>query len=180
VKERAGFGIRLAAAAIDVILLGILSIMVGMFSGGLITLLVHQSGLTRYFADPAGAVVFSGFLGVLAAILMGCLVASLLSLPYNLMEAIGGWTPGKLAMGLRVRQADGSPASFGQIFARWLVKHNSVLLFLLTFLGIPAMVLSGPGQMLIWVGCFLVLTPQRQALHDMASGTAVFEANQFD
>ena len=177
-KERAGFGIRLAAAAIDVVLLAVLSMMVGMLSGGLVTVLVHSLGLTQFFPTTAGAVAFSGFLGILAAIAMGCLVASLLSLPYNLMEAIGGWTPGKLVMGLRVRQADGSPPSFGQIFARWLVKHNSVLLFLLTFVGIPAMVLSGPGQMVIWLGCFLVLTPKRQALHDMASGTAVFEANQ--
>lgn len=177
-KERAGFAIRSAAFVIDVILLLAISLLFGLMAGSSAGYLLHRMGVTNVGNDPAAALAASGFFGVAVFVLVTLLVLSLLSLPYNLMEAFFGWTPGKLATGLRVRNQDGGPATFGQVFWRWLIKHNAVLLGVLTLTGIPFTALSPFGQALIFLGCFLVLGSSRQALHDMASQTAVFEVTE--
>lgn len=176
-KERAGFAIRSAAFVIDLILLLAVSLLIGLMAGSSAGYLLHRMGVSGVGNDPGATLAASGFLGIAVFVLVTALVLSLLSLPYNLMEAFFGWTPGKLATGLRVRNQDGGPATFGQVFWRWLIKHNAVLFGVLTITGIPFTALSPFGQTLIFLGCFLVLGSSRQALHDMASKTAVFEVS---
>lgn len=172
-KERAGFGPRLVALLIDVLLLVAVSVVFGLMAGSSTALLMHKLGFQS--ADPSAAWA-SGLMGIGVFLLVTALVATLLSLPYNLMEAFFGWTPGKLAMGLRVRNEDGANPSLGQVFSRWLIKHNAILIGLLTFIGLaPAALLAPFLQALVFFGCFLVLGAQRQALHDIATHTAVYE-----
>lgn len=177
-KERASFGLRVVALVIDVVLLLALSAVVGLMAGSSAAVLLHKFGFSQVPHDPTGAAVATGFMAILVAVLVTSLVATLLSLPYNLMEALVGWTPGKLVTGLRVRNQDGSRPSFSQVFARWLIKHNAVLFAILTVTGIPFTVLSPFGQLIVFLGCFLALGPTRQALHDMATKTAVYELSQ--
>jgi uncharacterized RDD family membrane protein YckC len=177
-KERASFGLRAVALVIDLVLLLALSTVIGLMAGSSAAVLLHKFGWAQVAHDPTGAAVATGFMAILVAVVVTSLVATLLSLPYNLMEALVGWTPGKLVTGLRVRHQDGSRPSFSQVFARWLIKHNAVLLAVLTLSGIPFTVLSPIGQLVVFVGCFLALGPARQALHDLATKTAVYELSQ--
>ena len=173
-KERAGFGPRLVALLIDVLLLVAVSVVFGLMAGSSSALLLHKLGF--HTGDPTTAAWASGLLGVGVFLLVTALVATLLSLPYNLMEAFFGWTPGKLAMGLRVRNEDGGNPSLGQLFSRWLIKHNAILIALLTFIGLaPAAAVAPFLQAIVFCGCFLVLGKAHQALHDMATHTAVYE-----
>lgn len=173
-KQRAGFGVRAAALVIDVILLGAISIVIGLIAGSSLAALVFAA-IGMQHGDAGGAAIASGFVGIMMSVVVALLVSAVLALPYNLMEAFFGWTPGKLAMGLRVRNEDGSNPLFGQVFMRWLIKHNAILLGLLVAVGIPLGFLSPILQAIVFFGCFLALGPARQALHDQLTKTAVYE-----
>lgn len=177
-KERAGFGIRLVALAIDCILLIAISSAIGLMAGSSVAVLVHKAGFLNAGGDRAAAAVSNALVGVGVFALVTALVSLLLTLPYNMMEALVGWTPGKLVTGLRVCNEDGSRPTFLQVFSRWLIKHNAILLWVLSWSGIPFMVLSPVGQVLVFGGCFMALTSARQALHDKLTGTAVYELSQ--
>lgn len=178
-KERAGFGVRLVALVIDLLLITAISVVIGLMAGSSTAVLIHKMGWTLD-TDPAGQVVAAGILSVAVFILVTLLVSALISLPYNLMEALFGWTPGKLATGLRVRNQDGSRPGLGQVFSRWLIKHNAILISLLTFVGIPVAFLSPILQAVVFGGCFLALGQSRQALHDSLTGTAVYELRELE
>lgn len=162
------------ALVIDMLLLGAVSVVFGLMAGTSSAVLAHKLGVGS--GEAVTAYWASGLMGIGIFLLVTSLMAVLLSLPYNLMEAFFGWTPGKLAMGLRVRNEDGGNPSLPQVFSRWLIKHNGILIGLLTFIGLaPAAVVAPFLQVAVFVGCFLVLGAQRQALHDMATHTAVYE-----
>ena len=176
-KQRAGFGPRLVALIIDVLLLTAISLVFGLMAGSASSVIAHKVfHLDAASTDPGTAILASGMLGVGVFLLVTALMATFLSLPYNLMEAFFGWTPGKLVMGLRVKNEDGSSPSLGQVFARWLIKHNAILIALLTFIGLaPAAFVAPLLQALVFGGCFLALGTARQALHDQMTHTAVYE-----
>lgn len=176
-KQRAGFGPRLVALVIDVLLLTAISCVFGLMAGSVSSVIAHKV----FHLDAAAnsgveTVMASGLLGVGIFMLVTALVATFLSLPYNLMEAFFGWTPGKLVMGLRVKNEDGSNPSLGQVFSRWLIKHNAILISLLTFIGLaPAAFVAPLLQAVVFGGCFMALGAGRQALHDQMAHTAVYE-----
>lgn len=173
-RQRAGFGPRLVALVIDGILLTTCSVMIGLMSASFFALLAHRMGIGADPHDPAAAQVATALVGIGSFLLVTALMSCLLSLPYNLMEAFFGWTPGKLAMGLRVCNEKGESASLGQVFLRWLIKHNAILVSMLAVV-VPPVAAYGPiGQLLVFGGCFMALGPRQQALHDMATGTAVY------
>ncbi|MFN8612663.1 MAG: RDD family protein [Vulcanimicrobiota bacterium] len=176
-KQRAGFGPRLVALVIDVFLLGAISVLFGLMAGSVSSVIAHSFfHMDAASTDPRTAILASGLMGVGIFLLVTALVATFLSLPYNLMEAFFGWTPGKLAMGLRVKNEDGNNPGLGQVFARWLIKHNAILVALLTFVGLaPAAFVAPLLQALVFGGCFLALGASRQALHDQLTHTAVYE-----
>ena len=176
-KQRAGFGPRLVALVIDMFLLGSISVVFGLMAGSLSSVIAHSFfHMDAASTDPRTAFVASGLMGVGIFLLVTALMATFLSLPYNLMEAFFGWTPGKLAMGLRVKNEDGNSPSLGQVFSRWLIKHNAILIALLTFIGLaPAAFVAPVLQVLVFGGCFMALGASRQALHDQMTHTAVYE-----
>ncbi|MBS2039783.1 RDD family protein [bacterium] len=176
-KQRAGFGPRLVALVIDVFLLGAISVVFGLMAGSLSSVVAHRFfHMDATSTDPGTALLASGLMGIGIFLLVTALMATFLSLPYNLMEAFFGWTPGKLAMGLRVMNEDGSHPAIGQVFMRWLIKHNAILIALLTFVGLaPAAFVAPLLQALVFGGCFLALGASRQALHDQMTHTAVYE-----
>lgn len=176
-KQRAGFGPRLVALVIDLFLLGSISVVFGLMAGSLSSVIAHSFfHMDAASTDPRTAILASGLMGVGIFLLVTAMMATFLSLPYNLMEAFFGWTPGKLAMGLRVKNEDGSSPSLGQVFSRWLIKHNAILISLLTFVGLaPAAFVAPVLQVLVFGGCFMALGASRQALHDQMTHTAVYE-----
>jgi len=120
---------------------------------------------------------------------------------YGLFDVIMAATPGKRIAGLAIAHDDGMPATRGSLFKRWAVKQIAVFFAcpmvvrwtMLTpynnWIRVPDFVIPGililavidtilTGVLLLIVvgGCFLVLGPLRQSLHDKLSGTAVFRA----
>ena len=113
----------------------------------------------------------------------------MLVLMYSATEAYGSCTPGKSFVGVRVVRHDGRPATRGRRVVRWAVKQSPLFCLgaglsllpladqglsffesLVPLVGLLIQVLA----LILTLGCFLVLTPGRRAVHDLLTGTAVF------
>ncbi len=105
-------------------------------------------------------------------------IGSLIALAYVSMEVFKAATPGKMVLGLKIMNADGSPASQEVLIKRFVVKQASGLLSFLTALtGLTLFsTLGAVAGLVIFVGCFLTFTESKQALHDRAAKTKVFKA----
>ena len=93
-----------------------------------------------------------------------------------LPEAFYGASPGKFALGMRVRGEEGEPAPAGRRWLRWGIKTAcfwGMTLALITGKWEPAAASIIAGA-LVLAGFFSTLGPSRQALHDHLSGTAVY------
>lgn len=99
-----------------------------------------------------------------------------ISMLYMLIEGFAGATPGKMILGLKIARPDGSPGDQALFLTRYLVKNSPSLLSLLAvtlnfnFLG----QISTFVGMLVLFGALMMLSPERQALHDRIAHTAVF------
>lgn len=173
-ENRIGFGKRLGALVLDVILCGILvavaggvlGAMLGMTAGGL------AAGEGDAAAGAASGAALGAIMGMVAA-------AAIIGLVYFLIEGFTGYTIGKLILGIRVANEDGSQAPVTTLLARWALKNiNFVLTVVAVLTGVEVIrVLGNVGGLVIFVGCFLVLGMSRQALHDRIVHTAVYPKN---
>jgi len=105
-------------------------------------------------------------------------VAGLLSL----IEGFTGWTLGKLVLGLRIRNEDGTKASRSTLLGRWALKNIGYLfgslavltkVSMFTFFGLL-------GALVIVLGGLFTRRAKglmRQTLHDKLLHTAVFKAS---
>src|SRR5689334_14138895 len=50
-------------------------------------------------------------------------IGAALAMAYTFYELIAGVSPGKLLMGLKITRSDGRPTRYGQLTARWAIKH---------------------------------------------------------
>jgi uncharacterized RDD family membrane protein YckC len=94
---------------------------------------------------------------------------------YALIEATRGWSPGKLVFGLRVVTESGHAAPLSSLLIRASIKSAASVIAVAAMLS-GARSLNGLVQATAWatwVGCLLVLTGPRTALHDRIAGTAV-------
>ena len=96
-------------------------------------------------------------------------------LAYSSMEVALAGTPGKLMLGLRIANPDGSTADRGTLFLRWSTKQLPAiagLAYVLT--AIPSLRLLGSfATLLVLVGCLFASTDSKQAWHDQWAKTAV-------
>ena len=172
-ERRIGFGPRLAASLIDLLIVGIVGFVAGaaiggMLGGGIGGALGGAAGDGAAAGAAAGAVV-GAVLGAMAA--FGGFVFL-----YSLIEALTGASPGKMALGLKVGFEDGRHASVAVYARRWAIKYSGTVLGLLGAVpGLHVLGLLAPAAgIIVFIGCFLVLGDKRQALHDVAAKTAVF------
>jgi uncharacterized RDD family membrane protein YckC len=153
--ERVGFGPRFLAALIDfVALLVVLSILGVVF------------GISA-FSMGAGEGGFS----ILAVIM------AIIPLGYASTEIFNAATPGKQLMKLKIKNQDGTDADQSVLQKRWAIKYSGSLITLvgtITTVSIFSTV-GGLVGLIIGLGCFMVLTETKQALHDKVSQTAVFK-----
>jgi uncharacterized RDD family membrane protein YckC len=171
-EKRVGFGTRVAAALIDMVIVGIVGFAAGAAIGGLLGgwiggALGGSEGVGSS-SGAAGAAV-GAVLGVVAA--FGGFVFL-----YSLIEAVTGASPGKMILGLKVGTDDGRLGSSALYVKRWAIKFSGTVLGLLGAIpGLHVLGLLAPAAgLIVFIGCFLVLGDKRQALHDLAAGTAVF------
>lgn len=137
----AGFWRRLAAMLIDVVVVNAMTLAIGFGLGLVVALATSPETANRLFGGPTSAVA-------------GALIAWLY---FALMETSPRRaTLGKLAMGLAVSRADGTPLSFG----RATVRHFGKFVSLLPLLG--GFVLAA-------------FTRRKQALHDLFADALVIQ-----
>jgi uncharacterized RDD family membrane protein YckC len=138
-QEIAGAGSRYVAALLDGILLGLLWLL----------MLLGAMGLAEL--DPTGVGRFA------AGLATGGILLIAVAYQFVFAGLWNGQTPGKRALRLRIKSADGHPASKFQLLMRSLLWVVDVLVL------VP-----------VSVGLYLiVLTPRHQRLGDLAAGTLV-------
>ena len=174
--KRVGFGPRLGAALVDVVLISIVSLLFGGTLGALLGLgagAIAGAGSTEGGEAAAGAAAAGAAIGALGGMAIGIYVFGFL---YSLIEAFTGASPGKMVLKLKIGLEDGRNAPLATYVARWAVKYAGTLLGMVALM--PGLALLGTigslAGFVIFIGCFLVLGDKRQALHDLAAKTAVF------
>jgi uncharacterized RDD family membrane protein YckC len=172
VEKRVGFGARLAASLIDLLIVAVVGFGVGAAIGAMLGL--WTGGTLGELGDATAP---SGWAGAAVGGLPGAMAAFLVVvLSYSLIEGLTGASPGKRMLGLKVGTADGRAGSAAVYMKRWAVKYSAHVLRLLGSL--PGLHLLGllatPAGVAILLGCFLALGDKRQALHDIGAATAVF------
>jgi uncharacterized RDD family membrane protein YckC len=172
--KRVGFGPRLAAALIDLLIVGVVGFVAGAAIGGILGGWIGDA-----LGGPEGAGSSSGAVGAALGAVVGSMAAfGGFVFLYSLIEAFAGASPGKMLLGLKVGTAAGQRGSTALYARRWAVKYSGTWLGLLGAIpGLQVLGLLAPAAGLaIFVGCFLVLGDKRQALHDLGAATAVFHA----
>lgn len=149
-----GFWIRFVAYVIDAIILGIVS-------GIVIIPVLGALGFGAYGTMSGGGEMSEDQMGALIGMITGAgmfmQVANIVVawLYFSLMESSGKQaTVGKMALGLKVINKDGSKLNFGQATVRYIGKIISGMILLIGF------IMAG-------------FTEKKQALHDMIAGTYV-------
>ncbi|WP_018341850.1 RDD family protein [Cytophaga aurantiaca] len=174
---RVGFGSRLGALLLDVVIVFGISFVLSPILGGFLgaaaaTATAEAAGSTG--ADPAVAAAAGGIIGTFLALIV---VLPLVYVVYYLIEGLTGITLGKLILGIKVANQDGTAAPIGTLITRWAVKASGNILSLLgAILGVA--ILGTVGSivgLVIFIGCFFVLGAKKQALHDLVAKTAVFK-----
>jgi uncharacterized RDD family membrane protein YckC len=84
-------------------------------------------------------------------------------------------TPGKLALGMRIGNAAGTPAGGWMLALRWSTKQFGYLLALVCLITRDPVsyILSRYMNTIVLVGCLQALDEDRRAWHDEWAGTAV-------
>jgi uncharacterized RDD family membrane protein YckC len=175
-EQRIGFGKRLGALVLDCIIVWILAwagagTIGGMLGGAAATAAV--GGMAAGDSTAAAMAVVGGFLGTIFAMVLAFVVIGTV---YFLIEGFTGYTVGKLILGIRIANADGTAASVPTLLGRYLVKNCNYVLSLVGFVtGMHVLVTIGRlGGLIIFVGCFFTLGAAKQAFHDMLLKTAVY------
>lgn len=146
----AGFWIRVGAKLIDGILLSIVNGVIAMFFfGSIFSIMMDPAAVQRLEQDPQALMALMAPFAAFAA------VSFLMQIAYNaLLTGMWGGTLGKLAVGIKVVVADGSPISMGRAIGRALADLLNAFCAL-TYL-LPAFD-----------------EPQKRGLHDHICGTRV-------
>jgi uncharacterized RDD family membrane protein YckC len=131
----AGFWIRAAARVIDFF---------AIITAYYLFYLVNQLGAKAGFLPPVtvdasshGETVFS-----IISVIRGLFLFSFPVVYFTYLHGAYGQTFGKMAMGVKVVNADGTPLNYWHAFRRWMVEivFGSVLVFVLLFLLLIAMI----------------------------------------
>jgi uncharacterized RDD family membrane protein YckC len=169
--KRVGFGPRFGAALLDIVLICIVSLLFGGTMGALLGL--GAGAMIGAGTEGGGAAAAGAALGAVGGMMIGMYVFGFL---YSLIEAFTGASPGKMVLKLKIGFEDGRNAPVSTYVARWAVKYAGTLIGLVALM--PGLHLLGTvgtlAGVVIFIGCFLVLGDKRQALHDLAAKTAVF------
>jgi uncharacterized RDD family membrane protein YckC len=172
--ERIGFGRRLGAYLLDVVVAGIGGFVIGMFAGAGLTALFFASemneGMEEAEALGGGMVaLLGGFIGTIAGMM-------LIFLFIMLLEAFTGQTVGKMMLGIKNGDEDGAAAGSGKLITRAAIKYIGTILALVAGLTGVAMI-STIGSLLgfaVFIGFFFILGEKKQGFHDMIAKTAVY------
>jgi uncharacterized RDD family membrane protein YckC len=173
---RVGFGPRLGAYLIDVLIAGIVGGILGSVLGASITgLFFATSSVGGEEADMAAGAL-AGLFGAIAGMMGGFYLVFLIIM---FMEAFTGQSFGKMVLKLKVAQEDGAAAETSVFVKRALIKYSGTVLGVLA--GVTGMLFLSPiaslAGLAIFIGCFFVLGEKRQAFQDMLAKTAIYKTS---
>ena len=172
-EKRIGFGKRLGAYLLDMVVIYVLSFIVGTLGGSAIFMAIMGTADTNNMENDAALGAVGGILAGAMAAVAGVLIISVV---IYLIEGLTGVTPGKAILGLKVGNKEGKVASSSELLTRFLAKVSGTLLTILGGITGVAILgtIGGLASLAIFIGCFMVLGSEKQALHDMVGKTAVF------
>ncbi len=172
---RVGFGRRFAATLIDMLIYSVISLTV-MWQTGYFKAVeffmqeIQEAGGDAQLIEMATNDFF-------ASVKSSLILGQLIPLLYFTLEIMIAGSLGKLIMGLRIGNEDGTTADKNSLITRYLVKNSSSLLAFIGILtGTMFLVFSlSPFILLVLIiGYFFILSQKRQGFHDMISKTAIF------
>lgn len=178
--KRASFGRRLLAWLVDIAITGVVGFLIGVaaYGTGLYDVRnINPADLAELQEQYATMGIERSMATDIFVIIsaMG-LATTFISLALSLIELFLGTSIGKMTVGLVIAHGDGRRGDLQLWTRRWIIKNASNVLAALALL--PALgFISGIAALLgfiIFVGCFFALGPERLALHDRLSQSAVF------
>ena len=171
-ENRIGFGPRLGAFLLDVLLIAVISvILIVVFGVG-----GASAGAAAGPEDEMDAAIgaIGGFMG---GIMASLIVIYIVGAVWYLLEGLIGATIGKMIVGIKIGKDDGTKAGTGKLLLRYALKNISYLMGILALITGASVIntLGGLAGLVIFIGCFLVLGAKKQAIHDMLAKTAVYK-----
>lgn len=162
----AGFWIRAAARVIDVF-----AIITAYYLFYLINQLGAKAGLLPPVTVDAATQGESAL--ALISVLRGLFLFSFPIVYFTYLHGAHGQTFGKMAMGVKLINSDGSPVNYWQAFRRWMVEivFGSVLVFVLLFLLLIAMIIV--QFVLSKISSFFSVMNYLQDVIDWVAGLAI-------
>jgi uncharacterized RDD family membrane protein YckC len=174
-ENRIGFGKRFGAMLLDVVLCSVAAFMLGSTIGAMLG--VAAGGVMGATGD--GASTDAAVAGAIGAAVGFIAAFALIGTIYFAVEGFTGYTLGKLMLGIRIANEDGTQAPLGTLLGRFAIKNiNTVMSLAALLLGIKILgTLGNVAGLVVFVGYFLALGAKRQTLHDQIMHTAVYPKN---
>ena len=179
-ENRIGFGARLGAVLIDVVIIGVLNFVIG---GTVATMLGIGMMSTAGAVDSPEAA--AGMIsGMIAGMLAMMAISAILGVLYFLIEGVTGASPGKMILGIKVGTIDGKQGNIALYLKRWAIKNlPSLLLVLSTVLGLAGLtglvgiigIISQIIALVLLIGAFWIFGASKQCLWDKLAATAIFK-----
>ncbi len=172
-NERIGFGRRLGAYMLDVLIVMIFGTIVGLLIGDQLYPLFFgkQMGEFNQLSEQLGG-KFTVFFQKMMEITSGISVTGLILF---ILEGAFGQSFGKWVLKIINTNVDGNPASPSQLWLRSFLKYGASILSLIGgYSGIIYIGWIGSlWSFVIFIGFFLVFTDNKQTIHDMLAKTVV-------
>lgn len=175
-KERIGFGPRLGAFAIDVVLIWVLAFILSkLFPSFLLESTKAQLDQT-FSSNPMLANIYDeNMISIMVSATRIGVLVNIARLLYFLPEIFIGKSLGKLMLGLQIVGVDGEQASPVVLTSRYLIKNVRKVCAVLSLMFAPVL-FNAFGSLLglvVFIGCFFAAGEKHQALHDSIPGTIV-------
>ena len=180
-EKRIGFGPRLGAYVIDIVFVWILSGVISRVASTWMLVQAQTQVDELMASNPFIARLYTGdMLNVAVSMTRISLIVIFARLLYFSTEIFLGASVGKLLLGLKIANEDGSNASLGQLLARYFLKHIGKVRTVLAMLCLTTLfnLFGGLFGFAIFVGCFFAAGERHQALHDMICKTIVVKKEE--
>ncbi len=175
-KERIGFGPRLGAFAIDVVLVWILAFVLSKLFPSFLLESTRAQLEQTLSANPMLANLYDeNMISIMVSATRVGVLVNVARLLYFLPEIFIGKSLGKLMLGLQIVGVEGGQASPLALLSRYLIKHIGKVCAVLSLL-VASVLFNTFGNLLglvVFVGCFFSASEKHQALHDSICGTIV-------
>jgi len=180
-ENRIGFGPRLGAFVIDIVLTWILAVVLSKMFPAFMYETASSQLSQAIEANPFWANNFDDrMMELCISTIRISFLAIFARLIIFLPEIFFAASPGKMLLKLHIAKANEEEASRIALLGRYALKHCSKIFSVLAFLALAGLfnALSSICGFVIFVGCFFAAGDKHQALHDIVLDTAVFKNSQ--